>query len=65
MDNVVWDSGWILSDTSIPGRALHTLIGYTDQPTEMQLTVYLAILAVTFVLMRLYGAPAKAAAIRS
>jgi len=48
MDNVVWDSGWILSDTSIPGRALHTLIGYTDQPTEMQLTVYLAILAVTF-----------------
>jgi high-affinity iron transporter len=65
MDNVVWDSGWILSDTSIPGRALHTLIGYTDQPTEMQITVYLAILAVTFVLMRLYGAPAKAAAARS
>jgi high-affinity iron transporter len=28
----------------------------------MQLTVYLAVLAVTFVLMRLYGAPAKAAA---
>ncbi|MEH2561050.1 FTR1 family iron permease [Bradyrhizobium sp. AZCC 2289] len=61
MDHVVWDSGWILSDTSIPGRALHTLIGYTDQPTEMQLTVYLTILAVTFVLMRLYGAPVKPA----
>ncbi len=63
MDNVVWDSGWILSDTSILGRALHTLIGYTDQPTAMQLTVYLAILAVTFVLMRLYGAPVKPAAV--
>lgn len=62
MDSVVWDSGWLLSDTSIPGKALHTLIGYTDQPTAMQLTVYLAILAVTFVLMRLYGAPAKAQA---
>ena len=61
MDSVVWDSGWILSDSSILGRALHTLIGYTDQPTEMQLAVYLAILAVTFVLMRLYGAPEKAA----
>jgi high-affinity iron transporter len=60
MDSVVWDSGWILSDSSILGRALHTLIGYTDQPTEMQLAVYLAILAVTFVLMRLYGAPAEA-----
>jgi len=38
-----------------------TLIGYTDQPTAMQLVVYLAILAVTFVLMRLYGSPVKAA----
>jgi high-affinity iron transporter len=60
MDGIVWDSGWILSDSSFAGRALHTLIGYTDQPTAMQLTVYLAILLVTFVLMRLYGAPAKA-----
>jgi high-affinity iron transporter len=57
MDTIVWDSGWILSDTSFVGRALHTLIGYTDQPTAMQLTVYFAILLVTFVLMRLYGSP--------
>jgi high-affinity iron transporter len=61
MDTIVWDSGWILSDSSFLGRALHTLIGYTDQPTAMQLVVYLAILLVTFVLMRLYGSPAKAA----
>ncbi len=59
MDTIVWDSGWLLSDSSFAGRALHTLIGYTDQPTAMQLTVYLAILLVTFVLMRLYRAPAK------
>jgi len=62
LDDVVWDSGWLLSDASIPGKALHTLIGYTDQPTAMQLIVYVAILAVTFVLMRLYGAPVKAQA---
>jgi high-affinity iron transporter len=61
LDNVVWDSGWLLSDTSIAGRALHTLIGYTDQPTAMQLTVYLAILLTTFVLMRLVGTPVKTA----
>ena len=60
MDNVVWDSAWLLSDSSLIGKALHTLIGYTDQPTAMQLTVYLAILLATFVLMRLYGSPAKA-----
>ena len=62
LDNVVWDSGWLLSDSSLLGKALHTLIGYTDQPTVMQLTVYLAILLITFVLMRLYGAPAQATA---
>jgi high-affinity iron transporter len=60
LDTVVWDSSWLLSDSSLPGKALHTLIGYTDQPTAMQLIVYLTILAVTFVLMRFYGAPAKA-----
>ena len=41
--------------------ALHTLIGYTDQPTAMQLPVYVAILLVVFVLRRLVGAPVKAA----
>lgn len=61
LDSVVWDSSWLLSDSSLLGKALHTLIGYTDQPTAMQLVVYLAILAATFVLMRLYGGPAKTA----
>jgi high-affinity iron transporter len=61
LDNVVWDSGWLLPDSSLAGRALHVLIGYTDQPTAMQLLVYLAILLTTFVLMRLVGAPVKAA----
>jgi high-affinity iron transporter len=47
LKSVAWDSGWLLSETSIPGRALHTLIGYTDQPTQMQLLVYLAVVAIT------------------
>jgi len=55
LDTVVWDSAWLLSDKSIAGRAMHTLIGYTDQPTEMQLLVYVAILLVTVALMRLTG----------
>jgi high-affinity iron transporter len=55
LDTVVWDSGWLLSESSIAGRTLHTLIGYTDQPTEMQLLVYAAVLLVTFLLMRLTG----------
>ena len=63
LNNVVWDSAWLLSDSSILGKALHTLIGYTDQPTAMQLAVYLAILLATFILMRLYGSPVKAPAV--
>ena len=53
LNTVVWDSGWLLSESSIPGRALHTLIGYTDQPTQMQLLVYLAVIAITGLLMLL------------
>src|SRR5437764_12544435 len=42
----LWDSsGWLPQD-SIVGRLLHTLIGYTDRPTELQLIAYLATLAV-------------------
>jgi len=39
------------------------LIGYTDQPTQMQLLVYAAVLLMTFMLMRLTGSqPANRAA---
>jgi high-affinity iron transporter len=55
LDTVLWDSGWLLSEKSIAGRTMHTLIGYTDQPTEMQLLVYLAVLLMTVLLMRLTG----------
>jgi high-affinity iron transporter len=55
LDTVVWDSAWLLSEGSLAGRTLHTLVGYTDQPTQMQLLVYLAVLVVTVMLMRLTG----------
>jgi high-affinity iron transporter len=55
LDTVMWDSEWLLSERSIAGRTMHTLIGYTDQPTEMQLLVYVGVLVVTIMLMRLTG----------
>lgn len=57
LDAVVWDSAWLLTEKSILGRAMHTLVGYTDQPTQMQLLVYAALLLTTFLLMRLTGSP--------
>jgi high-affinity iron transporter len=42
----LWDSsGWLPQD-GIIGRLLHTLIGYTDRPTELQLIAYLGTLVV-------------------
>jgi high-affinity iron transporter len=57
LDQTVWDTSWILSDSSYLGRALHTLIGYVDQPTAMQLVVYAATLAAIAVLMKLFASP--------
>jgi high-affinity iron transporter len=55
LDQTVWNTSWILSDSSMLGRALHTLIGYVDQPTAMQLVVYAATLAVMIALMKTFG----------
>jgi high-affinity iron transporter len=57
LDSIVWDTSSILSETSLIGRALHTLVGYSDQPTGMQLVVYLITLAITFALMKLFAPP--------
>ena len=59
LDNTVWDTSWILSDSSLLGRALHTLIGYVDQPTAMQLVVYIATLVIIVLLMKLFSSPAS------
>jgi high-affinity iron transporter len=56
----VWDTSFVLSDQSLPGRVLHTLIGYTAQPAGIQLVFYLTTLLVIGSLMRLVGCPPPA-----
>jgi high-affinity iron transporter len=53
----VWNSSWLLSDESLTGRLLHTLIGYTARPSGAQLIVYLGTVAVIVTLMRLVRSP--------
>jgi len=53
LDRTAWDTSWLLSDGSLFGKLLHTLIGYTERPTEMQLMTYIATLFAMFLLMRL------------
>jgi high-affinity iron transporter len=52
----LWDTSGLLSEGSILGRLLHSLIGYSDSPTGAQLIAYLATIAVIVLLMRLVGA---------
>jgi len=52
----LWDTSFLLSDHSLPGRILHTLIGYTAQPAGIQLVFYLATLLIIGGLMRLTAA---------
>lgn len=55
LGHVVWNTSAVLPDSSLFGRVLHTLLGYTDAPTQLQLLVYLAALAAIFVLMKLFS----------
>lgn len=59
----LWDTSGILSETSIAGRILHTLIGYSDRPTDLQFAVYVATLLAMFLLTR-YAASTRRTAAR-
>jgi len=56
LDSVVWNTSWLLSAGSILGRLLHTMIGYDDRPTQMQLIVYASTLLLMWLLARYAGA---------
>src|SRR5271165_4745897 len=53
MTGTVWDSSWLISDDSLPGRLLHTLIGYTSEPSWAQLLVYILTIGMILGSMRL------------
>src|SRR5579883_265858 len=61
LSQTAWNTSAILSDTSLLGRALHTLIGYSDQPSVLQVVVYGATLAAIFTLSKLFAAPKSGA----
>jgi len=58
----LWDTSWLLPQDSIPGRALHALVGYSDRPMGVQLAAYLVVLAMLIIGGRLIeGRPARPA----
>src|SRR5437763_12445746 len=59
LGTTLWDTSFLLSDHSLPGRVLRTLIGYTAQPAGIQLAFYLATLIGIGSLMRFVGGPVR------
>lgn len=49
----VWDTSWLLSEKSLFGQLMHTLVGYIAQPTALQIVAYVGALAAMYVLMRI------------
>jgi len=41
----LWDSSWLLTDDAWLGRTLHALVGYTAQPSGMQVLFYATVVA--------------------
>lgn len=41
----LWDTSALLSESSIPGRLAHTLVGYTDQPDGLQVLAWVVTVA--------------------
>lgn len=64
LSDTMWDTSWLLSDKSIPGRVLHTLIGYADQPSQLQVLVYALTIAAIMAATRL-TAPAAPTPVRA
>jgi high-affinity iron transporter len=52
LGGAVWDTSWLLPQSSIPGLVLHTLVGYNDRPSAMQLVAYAGTIAAMAALMR-------------
>ncbi len=58
----LWNSSWLLSEDSWPGKTLHILVGYSDHPSGMQMLFYAVTLVVLLVGMRLSRPPRPAVA---
>jgi high-affinity iron transporter len=59
LGNAVWDTSAMLTEDSILGKALHTLIGYVSRPEGIQILFYLVTLCAIWLLTRVVGNPVK------
>jgi high-affinity iron transporter len=59
--DTVWDTSWLLKESSILGKMLHTLVGYTARPAGIQIAAYLATFTTIVLLSRALNRPQSTA----
>jgi len=57
----LWNTSHLLSDQSIIGQILHTLVGYVSRPTGIQVLFYVGTLVAILIMMRFIAIPDRAA----
>lgn len=60
-----WDSSWLLSEESLLGQTLHTLVGYQARPMGVQVVAYLITLTILLIGMKRWGTNTAAPAARA
>jgi high-affinity iron transporter len=55
LGRAVWNTSDLLSEDSLVGQVLHTLVGYVSRPDGVQIVFYLATLIIIASLMRMFG----------
>lgn len=52
LGNQLWNTSWLLSNSSLVGQALHVLVGYEARPAAMQLAFWTVTFGVLLIAMR-------------
>jgi high-affinity iron transporter len=63
----LWNSNWLIEDGGVAGRTLHALVGYSAQPSGVQVAAWLGTFLVLGALSRIVGrgpAPSRATVAR-
>ena len=55
LGRAIWNTSDLLSEDSLAGQVLHTLVGYVSRPDGVQIVFYFATLAIIASLMRMFG----------
>ena len=55
LGRAIWNTSGLLSEDSLVGQVLHTLVGYVSQPDGIQVVFYVATLAIIAGAMRTFG----------